>query len=151
MALKHFTAVTTILFALAFIPRASAEPAADVARDWGLLGTWAVDCSASPKKGVTSFYTYTVTSAGTVTLKRDNEDFSFSIIDARIGPDHTLVLTMPMPQPQFKTTRESSFTKDANGDLRPVYNRDKDTGVYSIQDGLIVANGNPVPSLHKCK
>ena len=127
---------------------ASAETAAGIAREWGLIGTWAVDCEKPPRQGQGNMISYETTSEGRLIYRRDLDSSDTNeVTDARIEPDQTLVLSIVMPH--YRQTRWNGITKQVDGSIRSVFNRGAD-GSYTIRDGRFVASGKPTPSLRKC-
>ncbi|CAL75982.1 conserved hypothetical protein; putative signal peptide [Bradyrhizobium sp. ORS 278] len=131
-----------------FVSAASADEAVEVARAWGLIGTWAADCSAPPVKGRGAIISYEVTVDGNLIYRRDHDPSDVnSVTSARLEPDQTLVLSIVLPK--ARQTRENGIAKSADGNIRSVFNRGEDDS-YTIRDGRFVANGKPTPSLRKC-
>lgn len=135
--------------ALCFASSASAETAADVARKWGLLGTWAIDCAKPAKRRPGNTISYEVTADGGLVYRRDfNPSDNNEVADARIEPDDTLILSIVLPQ--YKNQRrENGIEMRFDGSIRSVFNRGVD-GTYTIRDGRFVHNGKPTPILRKC-
>jgi hypothetical protein len=83
--------ITCAAFVVCFPALAHAQSAAAAMQDFGLLGTWAGECSQSPSP-TNNHATYLVTSAGTLQLKYESgaefEDSIYDILDAqRVAPD----------------------------------------------------------------
>jgi hypothetical protein len=132
-----------------FVTPASADDAAGVARDWGLIGTWAIDCTKPPKKGQGNTISYEVTSSGGLIYRRDFDvSDNNEVTEARIEPDHTLILSIVMPQ--FNQTRENGIAMQSDGSIHSIFSRGED-GSYTIRDGRFVANRKPTPALQKCR
>ncbi|WP_315765090.1 MULTISPECIES: hypothetical protein [unclassified Bradyrhizobium] len=145
----HPRPLSAAVLLICFAPPVAAETAVEVARDWGLLGTWAVDCAKPPRQGQGSTISYEATSEGHLIYRRDlDSSDNNEVTGARIEPDHTLVLSITMPR--YRQTRENGVTKEADGSIRSIFNRSTD-GSYTIRDGRFVANGKPTPSLRKCE
>lgn len=148
-----------LLLALAVVPAATgaaaqADRAADataanavkVAQRWGLIGTWALDCSMPVEKGKGRFIFYEISPEQRLVNRRDHDAADANpIVDAGISPDRSIVLYIRIG----KQTRENGIVKDHDGTIRALFNR-ADDGTYSIRDGLFVANGKPTVPLHKC-
>jgi len=148
MPLSSFRLVLAALLALILTSPASADDAADVARDWGLIGTWAIDCAKPPKKGQGNTISYEVTSSGGLMYRRDfDASDNNDVAEAKVEPDHTLILSIVMPK--FNQTRENGIAMQADGSIRSVFSRGED-GSYTIRDGRFVATGKPTPALRKC-
>jgi hypothetical protein len=137
------------LFTVALASHASAETAVDVARKWGLIGTWAVDCSA-PASRESPRLSYVIAGDNKLVHRRDFGDTQDEnpVRDAKASGDGMLNLRVVFPA--FNQTREYGNIRLADGTMRTMYNHD-DKQQYSIKDGIFTANGNPTPGLHKCK
>jgi hypothetical protein len=134
---------------MSFVTPASADDAADVARGWGLIGTWAIDCAKPPKKGQGHTISYEVGSGGGLIYRRDFDAADNNeVTEARVELDRTLTLLIAMPQ--FNQTRENGIAMQTNGGIQSVFSRGQD-GTYTIRDSRFVANGKPTPTLRKCK
>ncbi|WP_257165875.1 hypothetical protein [Bradyrhizobium sp. SRS-191] len=139
--------LATILCA-SFAAVAVADETADVARAWGLIGTWAADCSAPAVKGRGAIISYEVTPDGTLIYRRDRDPSDVNAVaNARVESDQTLVLSIVLPRAH--QTRENGIARTPDGSIRALFNRGEDDS-YSIRDGRFVANGKPTPVLRKC-
>jgi hypothetical protein len=137
-----------ILLVASFASAASADDAVDAARAWGLIGTWAADCSAPPVKGRGAIISYEVTSDGQLIYRRDHDPSDVNeVASARIEPDQTLVLSIVLPK--ARQTRENGIMRTSDGGIRSLFNRGED-GSYTIREARFVANGKPTPALRKC-
>lgn len=149
MTVRHLFIRLTLLASMTAGSAASASPA-DVAREWGLLGRWAVDCAKTVKQGGPhNLIAYEATREGKLFYRRnDDPQDNNEIVDAKLGANGVIVLTTEMPA--NKQTREMGLTKLADGSTRSMYNHDSE-GNYSVRDGIFTANGNQTPPLHKCR
>ena len=148
MTLQRFCLPLTLLASI--IANSSATAAStDVARTWGLLGRWAVDCANTVKQGGPhNLIAYEATRDGRLVYRRnDDPQDSNEIVDVKLGANGIIVLTIDVPA--YKQTRELGIAKNADGSTRSVYNHDNE-GKYSVKDGVFIANGNQTPSLKKC-
>jgi len=124
--------------------QASANPAADVARKWGLLGTWAGNCAAPVK-----LYSFEVSLRRKLIYRRDyNSAQKYEIVEARTGPDNTIILATRFPA--LKDIRESAMIKNADGSIQAIYSRSRNDGSYAIKDSVVVETGDGAPILHRC-
>jgi len=123
---------------------------ADVARKWGLLGRWAVDCEHTVTKGGPhNLISYEATREGKMFYRRnDQADDINEITDVKLGPNGIIVLTIDVPA--YKQTREMGIEMATDGTTRSVYNHDSE-GKFSVKDGIFTANGNQTPSLKRCR
>jgi hypothetical protein len=136
------------LLASSFASAASADDAVDVARAWGLIGTWAVDCDAPPVKGRGAIISYEVTAEGNLIYRRDHDPSDVNeVATARVEPNQTLVLSIVLTR--ARQTRENGIVKTPDGSIRSIFNRGED-GSYTIREARFVANGNPTPQLRRC-
>jgi hypothetical protein len=128
---------------------ALAEPAAQVAGEWGLLGTWALDCTLPPDRDRGARISYRIVDGGRLILARDFGDASdiSDIPDARLEPDGSLRLTVTFPA--IRQTRIYTLAKDSDGNIRAMSNRDS-KGRYSIRAGRFSATGQPTPKQARC-
>ncbi|WP_315785909.1 MULTISPECIES: hypothetical protein [unclassified Bradyrhizobium] len=137
-----------LLLASSFASAASAGDAVDAARAWGLIGTWAADCSVPAVKGRGAIISYEVTSDGQLIYRRDHDPSDVNeVASARIEPDQTLVLSIVLPK--ARQTRENGIVRTSDGGIRSLFNRGED-GSYTIREARFVANGRPTPALRKC-
>ncbi|WP_315740906.1 MULTISPECIES: hypothetical protein [unclassified Bradyrhizobium] len=137
-----------LLLASSFAPAASADDTAEVARAWGLIGTWAADCSAPPVRGRGAIISYEISPDGSLVYRRDHDPSDVNeVATARIEPDQTLVLSIVLSR--ARQTRENGIIKTTDGGIRSVFNRGED-GSYTIREARFVANGKPTPALRKC-
>ncbi len=146
--LAFVTAVMQSALMLAAIPEATASDAADAARKWGLIGSWAVDCSIPPDK-TSPWIIYAIASGDRVMLRRDygNRTDEQEVGAVEIAGDGNLLMRTFFPT--LKQTRESAVAMAPDGSIRAVYNRNEQQE-YTVRDGVFVANGNPAVSMRKC-
>jgi hypothetical protein len=124
-----------------------AETPADVASVWGLLGTWAVDCS-QPASRQNSYLSFVRNGDGLVHRRGfggDSEEHA--VMAVRVTADGRIEVVIDLRQ--FSQVRTIVFAKEGEGKKRAVSNRD-DKGVYSIRDGKFVANGQRAPVQGRC-
>lgn len=123
------------------------EDAGEVASQWGLLGTWSVDCSAAPSRS--NAHLSFVRVNGRLTHRRDFGDLrdEFPVLDARALPDGSLEIEVDLAL--FGQKRTIVFEKLGEGKKRAVLNRD-DKGNYTIRDGKLVSTGKPAPVQTRC-
>jgi hypothetical protein len=127
---------------------APAQSAADTLRKWGLLGTWALDCSQPPSRQ-NSHLTYRATRDGRASHDRafgDTQDAN-EVLASTIAADGSLTLRVRFPS--LSQTREFSFIKGADGRIRAMSNRAG--GDYSVKNGKFISNGLPTPWQTRCR
>jgi len=134
-------------FCLILSHTASAQSAADNIQTWGLLGTWAVDCSKPPTQQ-TSLITYAIRQGEAVQLRDfgDAQDDN-EVLSAAHAADGTIELRIRFPK--IGQTREFTMMKGPGGRIRATVNRGPD-GSYTIQNGLFVASRAPTPWQTRC-
>jgi hypothetical protein len=138
-----------LLLCLAAAPAAHAQSNAEAARKWGLLGVWKTDC-ATPLARSTPELIYVVRD-GVLYHDRnfgDAQDAS-PVQLAVLRPDGTLELTVQFAE--LKQTRQYAFRKLAEGRKQVVMNRNVNTDEYTVRDGKLVSNGNPMPVQYRCR
>jgi hypothetical protein len=142
--------VLATAFFLAVTSSASAENIAETVSKFGLIGTWATDCSIAPDRSYGTRMIYKTASDGRVIHHRDFGDISDDneVVSAVLSDDGTLNLRVVFSL--LKQTREYGIVKQPDGSIRVIYNRDK-KNEYSIRDGKITANGEQSRSIQQCK
>jgi len=138
-----------LLLLLALASGASAETVSQTARKWGLIGSWAVDCSV-PRDKSDPLISYEVTADDRVMLRRDfgtGQDEQ-EVSSAEIAAGDVLILRIFFPA--FQQTRINGIAKQPDGSIRAIYNRHEEKDEYSIRDGKFVASGKPTVALRQC-
>lgn len=124
---------------------------ADAVRQWGLFGTWSVDCSRQPG-GNHIHIRYVEWMGGKVMTERDYGDAkrndSNEVINATINADGSLTLVVDF-QSLGGQIRTFAVMRDRPDRLRAVWNHGPD-GVYSVKDGRFTGNGAETPWQYKC-
>ena len=134
---------------IAFMPTAGAESLAATVQQWGLLGSWAVDCTARPDRNNGALLTYEINKDGRLIYRRnfgeakDESEVVSAVIDAE-G-----LLNLMVFFPSLHQTREFGLRLSKQGSLRAIYNR-SERGEYTIRDGKYVKTGAPTPSQQRC-
>lgn len=134
---------------IAFASTAGAETLAVTVEQWGLLGSWAVDCTAKPDRDKGALLTYEIRKDGRVMYRRnfgdarDENEVVFATVNAE-G-----LLNVMVYFPSLQQTREFGLLLSEQGSLRAIYNR-SERGVYTIKDGKYVATGAPTPPQQRC-
>ena len=134
---------------IAFASLAHAETLAATVEQWGLLGSWAVDCTISPDRDKGTLLTYEIRGDGRVMYRRnfgDTKDEN-EVVSATVNAEGLLNLMIYFPS--LHQTRESGLLLAKDGSLRAVYNHNE-RGEYTIRDGKFVKSGAPTPSLQRC-
>ena len=129
-------------------PASFAQSSVEAAEIWGLLGTWRLDCKAPASRG--------------------NPDLKYAVRDSKLFHDrnfgdttdsHQVIAATPRPDDllelivnfnEFHETRQYGFVHGGPDRLRAIYNRNVDTGDYSIRDGKLTASGNPSGWQYRC-
>ncbi len=138
-----------MLFSLTLTLGVRAETVAETASQWGLIGSWSLDCSLAPDRGKGAVLTYEIAPDGRVVHLRnfgDTTDES-EVAAADVSPNGVLNLRVFFPK--LKQTREYGLLMQPDGTLRAIYNRNQ-KHQYTIRDGKFTANGNPTPPQHRC-
>jgi hypothetical protein len=133
---------------LACVLPAPADSVADVTRRWGLIGSWAIDCSAPPSKA-RPVLSYDIAEDGRVMHRRDfgTGTDEQEVVAAKILADGVLHIRIHFPA--FKQTRENGIARQPDGSIRSIYSRNE-RNEYTVQNGKFVANGKPTSVLRKC-
>jgi len=127
---------------------AVAQSNVEMARSWGLLGTWRLECG-KPTSRENPDLKYVVRD-GKLFHDRDFGDTTDSqpVIVATRRPDDSLELVVRFDG--FHQTRQFIFVHGRNDSLRAINNRDVDSGELSIRDGKFTASGEPTPWQFRC-
>ena len=134
---------------VAFTPAAGAESLAATVEQWGLLGSWAVECAGRPDREKGALLTYEIRKDGRVMYQRnfgEAKDES-EVVSATVNTDGLLNVMVYFPS--LQQTREFGLLLSKQGSLRAIYNR-SERGEYTIRDGKYVATGAPTPSQQRC-
>ncbi len=134
---------------IALTSAAGAETLAATLAKWGLLGTWAVDCSLRPDRDKGALLTYEIKPDGRVMYRRDVGDVQDESEVVAASGDADGLLNIMVFFPSLHQTREIGLLLGDDGSLRAIYNRDEH-GAYTIRDGKFVATGAATPVQHRC-
>lgn len=140
---------TAALLWIAFTSTAGAETLAATVEQWGLLGSWAVDCAAKPDRDKGALLTYEIRKDGRVMYRRNFGDArdENEVVSATVNAEGLLNVMVYFPS--LQQTREFGLLLSEQGSLRAIYNR-SERGVYTIKDGKYVATGAPPPQQQRC-
>ena len=140
---------TAALLWVALVPSARAERLAATVEQWGLLGSWAVDCAARPDRDKGALLTYEIRKDGRVMYERNFGDArdENEVVSATVNAEGLINVMVYFPS--LQQTREFGLALSNQGSLRAIYNR-SERGVYTIKDGKYVASGAPTPPQQRC-
>jgi hypothetical protein len=140
-----------ILASLLTLPNlACAQTMAERASQWGLIGTWSLDCS-KPASGSNGYLTYVIRRAGHVTHERDfgdRQDVN-QVEQVNTGAGGALELVVNFPQ--LNQTRKYTLIMGPDGRTRAMANSKVDGTEQTIKDGKFTANGNDTPWQIRCR
>jgi len=129
-----------------------AQTAADVASEWGLLGTWMADCKKPAGSG-NAILRYVV-KTGQLFYERglmsDNKAESNQVISATIKPDRSIEIVVNFISVLPAQTRRFSLVKGKDGRTRVMSNVNVASKEYSIVNGTLIASGDSTPWLTRC-
>ncbi|MCP3381152.1 hypothetical protein NLM31_12460 [Bradyrhizobium sp. CCGUVB4N] len=128
---------------------AHAETLAETVEQWGLLGSWAVDCAVSPDRDKGALLTYEIRKDGRVMYRRNFGDAKDEneVVSATVNAEGVLNLMVFFPS--LHQTREFGVILTKDGGLRAIYNRGEG-GEYTIRDGKYVKTGAPTLPQQRC-
>ena len=134
---------------VALTSTAGAETLAATVEQWGLLGSWAVDCTARPDRDKGALLTYEIRKDGRVMYRRDFGEArdENEVVSATIDAEG--LLNMMVYFPSLRQAREFGLTLQKDGSLRAIYNR-SERGEYTIREGKYVVTGKPTPAQQRC-
>ncbi|RQH13652.1 hypothetical protein [Bradyrhizobium sp. RP6] len=141
--------IAAVVLWVAFTSVAGAETLAATVEQWGLLGSWAVDCAARPDRDKGALLTYEIRKDGRVMYRRDFGEAKDEneVVSATVDAEGLLDLMVFFPS--LRQTREFGLLLQKDGSLRAIYNR-SERGEYTIRDGKYVATGAPTPAQQRC-
>ena len=120
-----------------------AQTAAESASQWGLLGTWRLDCN-TPASSADSDLSYVVREGQLFHDREFGNARDSSVVNAAtILPDGSIELVVTFAS--LAQTRQFSLTKGGDGRIRALSNRKVDTEEYTVRDGKFTGNGNDSP------
>ncbi|WP_407184733.1 hypothetical protein [Bradyrhizobium centrosematis] len=128
---------------------AGAETLAATVEQWGLLGSWAVDCAARPDRDKGALLTYEIRKDGRVMYRRNFGDAKDEneVVSATVNAEGLINVMVYFPS--LHHAREFGLLLAKDGSLRAIYNR-SERGEYTIRDGKYVATGAPTPTQQRC-
>jgi hypothetical protein len=146
--MKTYFGFSCALLALivAFPAMAARRAPADVAVQWGLIGTWASDCRQPPARQ-NAYYSYLLRGKSLL-LRRDLGSFKDEnkVISAEITHDNGIELVTDFTLSHVMTAR---LIKDAADQFHVSSNQDEN-GVYTIENGKLTGTGSSAPVMTRC-
>jgi len=141
--------ITAALLWGALTSLAHAESLAATVEQWGLLGSWSVDCTLPPDRDKGTVLTYEITRDGRVMYRRNFGDAKDEneVVSATVNAEGLLNLMVFFPS--LHQTREFGVILTRDGGLRAIYNR-SERGEYTIRDGKYVKTGAPTLAQQRC-
>ncbi|WP_165405279.1 hypothetical protein [Bradyrhizobium genosp. SA-3] len=141
--------IAAALLWVALASAARAETLATTVEQWGLLGSWAVDCAVRPDRDKRALLTYEIRKDGRVMYRRNFGDArdENEVVSAAVNAEGLLNVMVFFPS--LHQTREFGLLLEKDGSLRAIYNR-SERGEYTIRDGKYVATGAPTPAQQRC-
>jgi hypothetical protein len=126
-----------------------ADTPAEVARDWGLLGIWRLDCTVKASRGDPDLKY--VVRGGKLFHERDWGDGgdSSEILAAEVTPEGGIALTVRFES--LAQTRQFVDVKRDEQHIHAVMSRNVETNEYSIRDGKFVDSGRVPPMQTHCQ
>lgn len=134
---------------IAFASLARAETLAETVEQWGLLGSWAVDCAVRPDRDKGALLIYEIRKDGRVMYRRNFGEAKDEneVVSATVNAEGLLNVMVYFPS--LQQTREFGLLLSKEGSLRAIYNR-RERGEYTIRDGKYVKTGEPTPPQQRC-
>jgi hypothetical protein len=125
-----------------------ANTISDTAANWGLLGTWRIDCSAAPS--FTDVVLGWVVRDGKLYHERNwgKGHDSPEATAASVMPDGSLVLTVGFDAEG--RTRQFALIKRDDDHIQTVWNKNVSPEVYLVRDGKFMHGGNSTPTQTRC-
>ena len=148
---RFLRSLALVLVALAApIHAAEAQSIAETLSRWGLLGTWALDCS-KPASSSNGYLSYAIRRAGQVSHERDFGDRKDvnEVQQARLGLRGALELVVHFPG--LSQTRQFTVLMGVDGRIRTIANSKVDGTEPTIKDGKFTATGGDSPWQVRCR
>ena len=146
--------VAALLLA-ATMPAAASAPAStteDLFRQFGLFGTWAVDCKQDASPGNPRIK-ITTPSPGLILedhdLGKDNAINRYSVLSAEKLSDTRIAVSVIFQPGKETEERQKLVWAVHDGTLRTLFNQPQD-GPVRVQDGVAVGYNIQTPLLKKC-
>lgn len=142
--------VAVLVFAA--VTSAAAAPVDQLFQEFGLFGTWALDCK-QPATPANPHVSITTPSPG---LVREDHDLGpnytvnhYSMLSAeRLSPDELSVEVIF--QPGTETEERQKLVFRVRKDTRRTIFNQPDNGPERVKDGIVLARGVKTPILEKC-
>ena len=148
----RLVAVIGVAVLVALPEIANAASVEEVFQEFGLLGTWAADCS-SPATPGNPHVSITVPSVGLVLEDHDlGPDFAvnrYSVLSAE-PVSQTSVSVQVIFQPGTTVEERQKLIFSVNNKTRRTIFNQSDAGVIRVKDGVAIARGSKTPLLRKC-
>lgn len=147
--------LSAVVFGAAIVFSAAAlaqsEPPGKILAQWGLIGTWSVDCAA-PSSTRNGYSTYEADAAGGAVLRRDFGSDApgdrSRIVAAEIGGDGMIRVTIDLQS--IGQVRTNVFAKLSPESIRAMENRAAD-GTYTVREGRFLHNGQATLAQQRCR
>ena len=150
--------LTALVLALALgAARAASAPAmpsaVDLFRQFGLFGTWAVDCKAAASPGNPHVTNSSPSPSEIIQehdLGKDNTVNRYSIIAAQKVSDTEIAVQVVFQPGKEEEERQRLVWAVHDGTLRTLFNQPQG-GPVRVKDGVVAGYGIQTPLLHKCQ
>lgn len=131
---------------------AMARDAADAAAKWGMIGTWAPDCTSGPSRS-NVYLIYQRRSGGRLVHKRDFGDArdENDITETTLLPDGKLELVFDLKSLSPPQKRRAVFEKVSDDVYRAFENQVVGTSDFSVKDGKLHSTGAPMRVANRCR
>jgi len=148
---SHLRSAAFILAGLLALPNvAVAQNLAETASKWGLIGTWALDCT-KPASGSNGHLTYAIRRAGQVSHERnfgDRQDVN-EVQQVKLGAGGALELVVNFPK--LNQTRKYTLIMGPDGRTRAMANSKVDGSEETIKEGKFTHNSGETPWQVRCR
>ena len=146
-------AAVLLLAAATAMPAVAKAASADVLfQQFGLFGTWAIDCQ-QPAAPANPHVSITTPSVGLVVEEHDlGPDYAtnhYSILSAEQSSAEQLTVAVIFQPGAEGEERQTLTFLVRKGTRRTIFNQ-PDGGAVRVRDGIALANGNKTPVLKKC-
>jgi hypothetical protein len=146
--------VAVVAFLLSMTLVAAAEPptTAEVFRQFGLFGTWAVDCGR-PASPANPYVTDILRDTGAVVEEHHlGSDYAlnrYRVLSAERLSDTDVALEVIFQPGSEAAERQKLIMRVSGGERRTLFNQPQG-GAVLVRDGVVVGAGLNTPTLTKC-
>jgi hypothetical protein len=148
MRCRSFLLIPGLLVLLGVTAAAHAESPAQAITRWGLVGHWRWDCSVAPTEESPAIIWSVQNGAAFFTRDYGAHQDTNPVESAVIRPDGMIDTIISFGNRR----RINENRKSPDGSMyQNVFNKDPDSGVVVVKDGVILSSGGPMAWMRRCR